>query len=60
MQTTCYAPCFPMHGILLFSMVGERRRTDADRRGMPRGGRRCVDNVRLAVFEILLALVAIA
>jgi hypothetical protein len=49
-----------MHGILLFSMVGERRRTDADRRGMPRGGRRCVDKVRLAVFEILLAFVAIA
>jgi len=60
MQATCYAPWLPMRGIFLFSMVGERRRTDADRRGLPRGGRRCVDKVRLAVFEVLLTFVAIA
>jgi hypothetical protein len=48
-----------MHGILLFSMIGERRRADADRRGLPRGGRRCEDKVRRAVFEILFAIVAI-
>jgi hypothetical protein len=48
-----------MHAILLFSMVGERRRADADRRGLPRGGRRCEDKVTLAVLEILLAFVAI-
>ena len=49
-----------MDGILLFSMIGERRRADADRRGLPRGGRRCENKVRLVVFEILSAFVAIA
>jgi hypothetical protein len=49
-----------MHGILLFSMIGERRRAGADRRGLPRGGRRCADKVRLAVLEVLLAFVALA
>jgi hypothetical protein len=49
-----------MRGIVLFSMIGERRRGVADRRDLPRGGRRCVDKVRLAVFEVLLAFVAVA
>jgi len=47
-----------MRGIFLFSMIGERRRGLADRRDLPRGGRRTVDKVRLAVFEILLLTVA--
>jgi hypothetical protein len=45
-----------MNGIFLFSMIGERRRGSADRRVEPRGGRRCVDKVRLAVFAALCAL----
>jgi len=49
-----------MRGIVLFSMIGERRRGNADRRDLPRGGRRCADKVRLAVFEILLTFVATA
>jgi hypothetical protein len=48
-----------MKGIFLFSMIGERRRSSAeDRRVLPRGGRRCVDKVRLAVFAALCALLA--
>lgn len=46
-----------MH-IFLFSMIGERRRGYADRRELPRGGRRYPDKVRLAVFTALCALIA--
>ena len=47
-----------MNGIFLFSMIGERRGVNADRRGVPRGGRRCVDKVRLAVFAAICAILA--
>jgi hypothetical protein len=49
-----------MNGIRLFSMIGERRCGRADRRQLPRGGRRQVDEVRLLVFEMLLSFVAVA
>jgi hypothetical protein len=49
-----------MRGIVLFSMVGERRRVATDRRDLPRGGRRCTDKVRLAIFEILLTFMTTA
>jgi hypothetical protein len=47
-----------MGGIFLFSMIGERRCGPQDRRDLPRGGRRCVDKVRLAVFAALWAVLA--
>jgi hypothetical protein len=47
-----------MHGIFLFSMIGERRRECADRRGLPRGGRRCSDKVRLALLAAICAVIA--
>jgi hypothetical protein len=37
-------------GISLFSMAGERRSGTHDRRQTPRGGRRVVDKIRLALF----------
>ena len=49
-----------MTGIRLFSMIGERRCACTDRRQLPRGGRRLIDEVRLVVFEMLLSFVAIA
>jgi len=48
-----------MTAIRLFSMVGERRCGNTDRRQLPRGGRRLVDEVRLVVFEMLLSFVAV-
>jgi hypothetical protein len=47
-----------MSGIFLFSMIGERRCGRQDRRELPRGGRRCVDKIRLAVFAALWAVLA--
>ena len=49
-----------MTAIRLFSMIGERRCGSMDRRQLPRGGRRLIDEMRLAVFEMLLSFVAIA
>lgn len=45
-----------MHQIFLFSMRGERRGVQPDRRGLPRGGRRCADVIRLALFNVLFAM----
>ena len=43
-------------GISLFLMTGERRsRASADRRQTPRGGRRVIDKIRLALFTAVCA-----
>ena len=43
-------------GSFLFSMTGERRGGAAgDRRQTPRGGRRVIDKIRLALFTAVCA-----